>query len=223
MGHAPDGVQATSDPEAAAYPEAGADPAAPRRVPDTRMTDERRDEPELVRAVQEGDESAYGALVDRYLDQAYALAMSILQSPADAQDAVQDAFIRALERIDHLQEGSPFGPWFYRVLKTTSLNLRRREELRRGEPIPLSASGSRNPGRDLEENLTRRRVLDAVGELPEKQRLAVTLYDLEGYSHREVADILDIAVGTSRAHVHHGRQTLRRLLSDRETEELTRS
>ncbi|MGD8496728.1 MAG: sigma-70 family RNA polymerase sigma factor, partial [Gemmatimonadales bacterium] len=57
--------------------------------------------------------------------------------------------------------------------------------------------------------LTRERVLDALAELPEQQRTAVTLYDLEGYSHQEVAEVLGVAVGTSRAHVHHGRKALR--------------
>jgi len=165
-----------------------------------------------VRAVQEGDGNAFGLLVDRYLESAYATAMSVLRNAHDAEDAVQGAFIRALERIDQLKPGSPFGPWFYRVLRSTCLNLRRREALRSHDDIPASAAGGRNPEKDLERELTREKVISALGELPEMQRLAVTLYDLEGYSHQEIADILGIAVGTSRAHVHHARRTLRRLI-----------
>jgi RNA polymerase sigma-70 factor (ECF subfamily) len=166
----------------------------------------------LVREVQAGDERAYGALVDRYLETAYATALSVLRDAHDAEDAVQSAFIRALERIDQLKPGSPFGPWFYRVLRSTCLNLRRREALRRHEEIPVSAAGGRDPESDLHRELTRHTVMAALGELPEMQRLAVTLYDLEGYSHREIAEILGIAVGTSRAHVHHARRALRRLI-----------
>ena len=166
----------------------------------------------LVRAVQEGDEDAFGALVDRYLESAYATALSVLRNTHDAEDAVQSAFIRALERIDQLKPGSPFGPWFYRVLRSTCLNLRRREALRSHEEIPVSAAGGRDPERDLWDELTRERVMVALGELPEMQRLAITLYDLEGYSHQEIGEILGIAVGTSRAHVHHARRALRRLL-----------
>jgi RNA polymerase sigma-70 factor (ECF subfamily) len=166
----------------------------------------------LVRAVQNGDDAAFGTLVDRYLESAYATALSVLRNAHDAEDAVQSAFIRALERIDQLKAGSPFGPWFYRVLRSTCLNLRRREALRSHEEIPVSAAGGRNPERDLQSALTREQVMVALGELPEMQRLAVTLYDLEGYSHQEIGEILGIAVGTSRAHVHHARRALRRLI-----------
>jgi RNA polymerase sigma-70 factor (ECF subfamily) len=166
----------------------------------------------LVRAVQAGDDAAFGTLVDRYLESAYATALSVLRNAHDAEDAVQSAFIRALERIDQLKAGSPFGPWFYRVLRSTCLNLRRREALRSHEEIPVSAAGGRNPERDLQSALTREQVMVALGELPEMQRLAVTLYDLEGYSHQEIGEILGIAVGTSRAHVHHARRALRRLI-----------
>lgn len=175
------------------------------------------DEPTLVRRVQAGDDAAFGKLVERYLDSGFAAAIAVLGNAHDAEDAVQNAFIRALERIDQLQPGSPFGPWFYRVLRSTALNLRRREVLRSHDEIPASASGGTDPAKELDRGMTRRTVLAALEELPEMQRLAVTLYDLEGYSHQEIAGILGIAVGTSRAHVHHGRKTLRKRLGDRNT------
>ncbi len=177
-----------------------------------RSADSLAEEQVLVREVQSGDERAFGSLVDRYLETAYATALSVLRDAHDAEDAVQSAFIRALERIDQLKPGSPFGPWFYRVLRSTCLNLRRREALRRHEEIPVSAAGGRDPESDLHRELTRDAVTAALSELPEMQRLAVTLYDLEGYSHQEIAEILGIAVGTSRAHVHHARKALRRLI-----------
>jgi RNA polymerase sigma-70 factor (ECF subfamily) len=172
------------------------------------------DEPSLVRQVKAGDEAAFGVLVERYMDTGFAAAVSVLGNPHDAEDAVQNAFIRALERIDQLKPGSPFGPWFFRVLRSTALNLRRREILRTHEELPASASAGTNPAKEWERGLTRQAILSALGELPEMQRLAVTLYDLEGYSHREIAEILEIAVGTSRAHVHHGRKSLRERLGE---------
>ena len=179
---------------------------------DMRSPESLAEEQVLVRAVQQGDEGAFGTLVDRYLESAYATALSVLRNAHDAEDAVQSAFIRALERIDQLKPGSPFGPWFYRVLRSTCLNLRRREALRSHEEIPVSAAGGRDPERDLRDELTRERVMVALGALPQMQRLAITLYDLEGYSHQEIGEILGIAVGTSRAHVHHARRALRKLL-----------
>ena len=176
-------------------------------------------EPELVRAVQEGDERAFGRLVEAYLDEAHAVATGILRNRHDAEDAVQEAFIRALERIDHLSDGSPFGPWFYRVLRSTCLNLLRYEKRRDHDPIPHDASAGSNPETEADRRRKRQRVLDALSELPEMQRTAVTLYDLEGYSHREIAEILDVAEGTSRAHVHHGRNALRERLEGRGEED----
>ena len=171
-----------------------------------------REEAALVRLVKAGDAGAFDELVLRYLDRGYAVALSILGSPQDAEDAVQTAFIRALERIEQLRDGSPFGPWFYSVLRSTALNLRRRESLRTHEEIPRGAAGGSEPERELDRTLAREEVLAALADLPEQQRTAVMLYDLEGYSHQEVAEILGVAVGTSRAHVHHGRNALRERL-----------
>lgn len=184
--------------------------------PNARQAGAGREEPDLVRAVQEGDRRAFGALVERYMDSAYAVALSILRDEHDAEDGVQAAFIRALERIDHLRPGSPFGPWFYRVLRSTCLNLRRREALRSHEGIPAGAAGGPDPARELERGEARERVLAALAELPERQRTAVMLYDLEGYGHGEIAEILEIATGTSRANLHHGRKALRKILEAEE-------
>ena len=171
-----------------------------------------QDEPGLVNLVQQGDTKAFGTLVERYSGKAYGVALSIVGTPQDAEDAVQTAFVRALGRIGQLRTGSPFGPWFYSVLRSTALNLRRREGLRAHPAIPDATAGGGRPDEDLDRTLTRERVLDALSTLPEQQRTAVVLYDLQGFSHREVAESLGVAVGTSRAHVHHGRKALRDIL-----------
>lgn len=170
------------------------------------------DEPGLVEAVQDGDLQAFSLFVTRYTDPAYAVALSILRHEQDAEDAVQAAFIRALERIGQLRPGSRFGPWFYRVLRSTCLNLRRREMLRTHSELTDTAASRDDPHREFERGYARERVLNALGQLPERQRTAVMMYDLEGYDHAEIAKILGIAVGTSRANLHHGRQALRRIL-----------
>ncbi len=181
-------------------PEAAPDPGA--------------DEPGLVEAVQAGDVQAFSQFVTRYTDPAYAVALSILRHEQDAEDAVQAAFIRALERIGQLRPGSRFGPWFYRVLRSTCLNLRRRELLRTHSELTDTAASRDDPHREFERSQARGRVFDALERLPERQRTAVMMYDLEGYDHAEIAGILGIAVGTSRANLHHGRQALRRILSE---------
>lgn len=170
------------------------------------------DEPGLVSLVKQGDTAAFGTLVERYSGKAYGVALSIVGTPQDAEDAVQTAFIRALGRIGQLSAGSPFGPWFYSVVRSTALNLRRREGLRAHPAIPDATAGGERPDVELDRTLTRERVLEALETLPEQQRTAVVLYDLQGFSHKEVAESLGVAVGTSRAHVHHGRRALRDIL-----------
>jgi len=177
-----------------------------------RDPDRGADEPGLVEVVQKGDVQSFSTLVARYMDPAYAVALSILRHEQDAEDAVQAAFIRALDRIGQLRPGSRFGPWFYRVLRSTCLNLRRRELLRTHSELTDTASSGDDPHREYERNDARQRVLTALAQLPERQRTAVMMYDLEGYNHADIAEILEIAVGTSRANLHHGRQALRRIL-----------
>jgi RNA polymerase sigma-70 factor (ECF subfamily) len=172
------------------------------------------DEPDLVAAVQGGDPRAFSTLVARYMDPAYAVALSILRHEQDAEDAVQAAFIRALDRIGQLRPGSRFGPWFYRVLRSTCLNLRRREILRSHPEVPETARSGQDPHREFERREAKKRVLDALDRLPERQRTAVLMYDLEGYDHADIAEILEIAVGTSRANLHHGRQALRKIFAE---------
>lgn len=170
------------------------------------------DESDLVLAVQEGSRRAFARLVDRYLEEAYAVAIGILHRSHAAEDAVQNAFLRALDRIDDLESGSPFGPWFFRVLRSVCYNARRRESRQPDRDIPPGTSGGADPEEEALRRLDRARVLDALGELPERQRSTVLLYDIQGYSHAEIGEILGISPGTSRAHLHHGRKKLRRAL-----------
>lgn len=184
--------------------DSGDDRAPTEGIPD--------DEPGLVRAVQEGDRRAFGRLVDRYLDEAYAVATGILHRPHAAEDAVQNAFLRALDRIDDLEEGSPFGPWFFRVLRSVCYNAMRRESRQPDSRVPPGTAGASDPEAEALRRLDRVRVLEALDELPDRQRSAVLLYDVQGYSHAEIGEILGISPGTSRAHLHHGRKKLRRSL-----------
>lgn len=177
------------------------------------------DEPALVEAVQAGDLNAFSPLIERYTAPGYAVALSILRHEEDAEDAVQAALVRALDKISQLRPGSRFGPWFYRVLRSTCLNLRRHEMVRGRGSVGIDlnvvdiATSQEDPHREFERTDARKRVLEALHQLPERQRTAVMMYDLEGYDHEDIAKVLDIAVGTSRANLHHGRKALKRILT----------
>ena len=96
----------------------------------------------LVERVRQGDSEAFGILVARYSEQAFAVAFGVLRHVEDAEDLVQDAFVRALERLDSLARGSGFGPWFYRLLVNAALN-RRKYLARRVGQCPVDTVGWR--------------------------------------------------------------------------------
>ncbi|HYJ78244.1 MAG TPA: sigma-70 family RNA polymerase sigma factor [Longimicrobiaceae bacterium] len=172
------------------------------------------DEPELVERVRRGDPAAFDVLVGRYMRRAFAVAYRLMGQKEDAEDLVQDAFMAVLQRIETFQAGRPFGPWFFRILVNRGLNSRKARSLRAVDQIPLSAaSASLSPERAAEQTELRERLGMALEGLPERQRVIVNLFELEGFDGPEIAEILEIADGTVRWHLHEARKTLRRALA----------
>lgn len=170
------------------------------------------DEPFLVERVRQGDGQAFGTLVERYSDQAFAVAYGFLQHAEDAEDLVQDAFIRALEKIDSLGRGSSFGPWFYRLLVNAALNRRKYLARRQTQEVPDAVAGRESPAADADRAELRRRLAGALGSLPSDLETVVILHDLEGFKHPEIAKILGIPEGTCRSHLWKARRQLREQL-----------
>jgi RNA polymerase sigma-70 factor (ECF subfamily) len=167
----------------------------------------------LVERVLDGDAEAYGSLVSKHMRRAFAVAYRILGHREDAEDVVQDAFVRALVRIDQLDR-RPFRPWFLRVVVNQALNFRRGRSVRSTQPIPESAAGrGMLPDRAAENADLRGRLTAALDALPEKQRTIVQLSDLEGLRSAEIGRIMDLADGTVRWHLHEARKALRAALA----------
>ena len=176
---------------------------------------EMADEPALVARVKRGETAAYDTLVRRYLRRAYAVANRMVGNDADAEDVVQDAFLRALNKIEQCAPGRTFGPWFFRVLITQALNHRRSRKVRTTEELSETMHGSGEPAdAATERNELRDRFAAALAELPEMQRTIVQLSDVEGYGSTELATMLDMPAGTVRWHLHQARRTLRESLKD---------
>ena len=179
-----------------------------------------RDEIALVDRVRAGDLEAYATLVRAYLRTAFAVAYGILRQVEDAEDLVQDAFLKALQRIDRLRPGSPFGPWFYRLVRNEALNRRRWRKRRETVPIPeAEAAPGADPERDAERSALRRRLRGVLDRLPPVQAAVVMMHDVQGYAHAEIAAALEIPEGTSRSHLHHARKRLREWLTEHRSEE----
>jgi len=175
---------------------------------------------QLVVRAQAGDQAAFEVLVRRYLRSAYAVALAELADGRDAEDAVQDSFITALERLDDCRDPAAFGGWLRRIVRNRARSVRRREKVRDTDSLDsvLGAKTGNDPGRDFERSQTRERLQVALATLSEIQRRVVLMHDLEGYKHREIAEDLEIPEGTVRSHLFLARRALRRLLGETDTE-----
>ena len=171
------------------------------------------DDAALAARAAAGDREAFGALVLRHQAAARRVCRAVTLDDHDADDAAQDAFLSALDRIETYDRSRPFGPWLMRIATNAAIDLLRRRAVRRTEALDEALAGSSDsPARDAERSELKDRVRAALAELPERQRIAVTLFDLEGYPHAEIAKTLGIPEGTVRSDVFHARRRLREAL-----------
>jgi len=172
------------------------------------------DERELVERVQRGDATAYDALVRRHLARATSIARRLLGNVEDAEDLVQEAFVRALDRIATFDPTRAFAPWFYRLLINAGLNARKARALRAAEPEQRElASRGASPLELTERREIRERFAAALAALPPRQRLVVSMFEVDGLSTAEIADALGISRETVRWHHHQARHSLRKALA----------
>lgn len=169
------------------------------------------DEARLVERARAGDAHAFGQLVRRHLRAAYAVALAVMRTPADAEDVCQDAFVTALERLDDCRSPERFGAWLLQIVRNRARDALRRDVVRRAAPLDAVAErpGPENPAADAERAELRERLLEGLATLTEVQRTVVLLHDMEGWRHREIGAELDLPEGTVRAHLFHARRALR--------------
>jgi RNA polymerase sigma-70 factor (ECF subfamily) len=172
-----------------------------------------RDETELIDRVQAGETSAFDQLVEQHLRRALSVAYRVLGHRQDAEDVVQDSFLAALTKIETFERGRPFAPWLFRIVANRAINLRKSRALRQAATLsPAAASRDESPADAAERGERRRALQEALTQLPEQQRWIVELFEIDGFTSPEIADMLDLAEGTVRWHLHTARQTLRIVL-----------
>jgi len=168
---------------------------------------------ELATAAARGDGDAFGTLVERYGLAARRVARAVLGPGDDADDAAQDGFIAAWRAIERFDATRPFRPWLMRIVTNAALDLVRRRKVRRAVAISETVELRQiSADRRAEDAIFRERFAVALNALPERQRVAVVLFDAEGYGHAEIAEVLGVPEGTVRSYVFHARRALRQAL-----------
>lgn len=193
------------------------------------VDESRKAEIALVQRAQLGDADAFADLVRRYQRLAVSVAFRLLNNAEDAADVSQDAFVRAYRHLGQLDDAARFGPWFLRTVSNLSLNFRRGRKNRAALPLDdvEQATGSvRSPlsGQPLAEvrhaaegplpDELQELVNDALAALPDKQRLALILFSVEGMPQKEVAEILECTIELVKWNVFQARKKLREALKE---------
>lgn len=183
-----------------------------------------RNEAELVNELQAGSEAAFDWLVTYYHSGVYNLVYGILSDPADSADVTQEVFLRAFRGIRGFRRGSSLKTWLYRISVRQALNHRRWcwRHHRRQVSIDAEdeATGTTLDLRDAEatpyewcaSQEMQAKVREALAAVPEAFRSAVILRDLEGLSYEEVAEVLEVSVGTVKSRILRGRRMLKDIL-----------
>ena len=171
----------------------------------------------LLEASRGGDREAFAELVRLHFRRAYVTALSIVGEPSDAEDVVQDAFVRCWQRLDQCRGDSSFPSWLRAIVKSVAMNHVERESVRMTSPLHArTALGRESPDRDLDRSELRGRLTEALSCLTPTQREVLLLYDLEGYQHAEIAGLLGISELGSRRHLSNARKRMRRNLGEPE-------
>ena len=175
------------------------------------------------------DQATFAETAMEFMPSLYSAALRMTRNPADAEDLVQETYLKAYRGYASVQEGTNLKAWLYRILTNTFIN-RYRAAKRRPDETDLEdvedfylyrrlggleeARASRSAEDELLDFFTETEVKDAVESLPEQFRLAVLLADVEGFSYKEIAEILDIPMGPVMSRLHRGRKALQKRLYD---------
>jgi len=175
------------------------------------------------------DQARFAQLAMPYMDALYSAALRMTRNPSDAEDLVQETYLRAYRGFGGFQEGTNLKAWLYKILTNTFINIYRARK-RRPDEVDYddaedfllfrrlggleAAEAGKTPETVVLEAIPETVVKDAIDALPEQFRVAVLLADVEGFSYKEIAEITDVPIGTVMSRLHRGRKQLQARLWD---------
>ena len=180
------------------------------------------DEGRMIERASGGDPEAFNRLMERHERRMYAVALRMCANREDAQDCLQEAMLRVYRAIGSFKGESSFSTWVYRITMNTCLDeLRRRKNKQSASLDDLLDEGwapaddRSSPEKHAVRAETARVLRETIRELPEDMRAAVVLRDIQGYTYEEIAQMLEINVGTIKSRISRGREKLREKLKEK--------
>ena len=180
----------------------------------------------LVKRARQGDLAAYDELVHRYQERIYATVYHMTANHEDANDLAQEAFIKAFHALKSFKGGSSFYTWVYRIAVNKTINFLKQRKHKaqmslddldfhaEHDPDLVALISEKTPRREVNLAELQEKLNEAMRKLSEPHRLVVTLHDVQGMSHEEIAKIMDCNIGTVRSRLFYARQQLQAYLSD---------
>jgi RNA polymerase sigma-70 factor (ECF subfamily) len=179
-------------------------------------------ESETIRRAQRGDSDAFERIYHAHCRRIYALCLRMAGNSAEAEDLTQEAFLTVLRKIQTFRGDSAFSTWLHRIAVNLVLMRFRKKSLPENSTENIDES-DRNRGRreelgapdlQLAGSIDRVNLERAIKQLPPSHKLVVELHDIQGYKHKEIAQIMDWSIGNSKAQLHRARRRLRELLQE---------
>lgn len=168
---------------------------------------------QLVAMTLGGNSEAFATLVERYDRAVYHLAYRTLRDSEEARDATQEAFFKAFRSLRTFKPEAKFSTWIFSIVYHASCDRLSRRKRYSSEEFPERADPGAGPESQAIAADEARRLRDAIDELPEKYRTVITLYHLQGRQYEEIAQVLDLPLGTVKTHLFRAKEQLRKLLA----------
>ena len=172
----------------------------------------------LIQAARNGDQAAYGELVQQYQKRVFALAVRMCPTPELAEEAAQEAFLAAWQGLPFFRGGSAFATWLYRLTSNACVDLLRKENRHQGPSLDDEAVSAEvpdptpTPEKAVEQQELRRQIEAGLQTLSPEHREVLILREIQQLSYDEIADVLSLDLGTVKSRINRGRRQLREFL-----------